>query len=235
MKKGASKKPSSKPKSAASAARPSSLALRKAAPPKRAEVPKANSKNPEKKVRPAQEIHSVNLPPMLRREPTQGEIQHQKNVVSFEAGVKLFNQGDLQKAHDIFESLSRVASQDLAQRARVYLAICERRLSHSTVRLKTADDFYDYAVTMANKGQREEAENNLHKALKLAPKSDYIYYALATTQALRENVEGALENLQKAIELNAKNRYLAQSDADFANLEEDPRFTELIYPERPVS
>jgi len=235
MKKSASKKPSSKSKSAAPAAYRSSLAQRKTVPQKRAEVHKTIAKSPEKKARSAQASHTAKPAPVLRREPTPAEIQHQKNVVSFEVGVKLFNQGELQKARGIFESLSRVASQDLAQRARVYLTICERRLSHPSVRLKTADEFYDYAVSMANKGQREEAENNLQKALRLAPKSDYIYYALATTQALRENVEAALENLQKAIELNAKNRYLAQSDADFANLEEDPRFTELIYPERPVS
>ncbi len=156
-------------------------------------------------------------------------------MVRFESAVKLFNHAEFQKARDVFYSLAAVAAQGLAQRARVYLNICEQRLARPVLRLKTADDFYNYAVSMANQGNREEAENHLNKALKLAPKSDYIYYALATTQALRENVEGALENLQKAIELNAKNRYMAQNDSDFDNVGEDPRFTELIYPEKPVS
>ncbi len=179
-------------------------------------------------------VESRKPAPVLRREPTPEEIQHQKNLVRFEGAVRLFNQSDFQKAREAFTSLATNSAPDLAQRARVYLNICDQRLSHPVLRLKTADDFYNYAVSMANQGNREEAEINLNKALKLAPKSDYIYYALATTQALRENVEGSLENLQKAIELNARNRYLAQNDSDFENLGEDPRFTELIYPEKPM-
>ena len=173
--------------------------------------------------------------PVIRRELTADEIQHQKYVAQFENGLKLFNDAELSKARDTFERLAAVPAQDLAQRARVYLNICNHKLSRPALRLKTADDFYNYAVSMTNRGNQEEAETSLNKALKLAPQSDYIFYALATTYALRENVEAALENLQKAIELNDRNRYLAQNDADFGNLEEDPRFTELIYPEKPVS
>ncbi len=171
----------------------------------------------------------------MRREPTPEEIQHKKNMVQFESGVKLFNQGDFGKASEIFQALAKVSSPDLGQRARMYLNICSQRLARPVLRLKTADDFYNYAVSMANQGNRDEAETNLEKALKLEPKADHIYYALATTQAQRENVEGALESLQKAIELNARNRYLAQNDSDFEILGEDPRFTELIYPEKPAS
>jgi tetratricopeptide (TPR) repeat protein len=171
----------------------------------------------------------------MRRAPTPEEIQYKKNMEQFESGVKLFNHGDFSKASQIFEALSKASAQDLAQRARMYMNICSQRLSQPALRLKTADDFYNYAVSMANRGNRDEAETNLNKALKLEPKADHIYYALATTQALRDNVEGALENLQKAIELNARNRYLAQNDSDFEILGEDPRFTELIYPEKPMS
>ena len=173
--------------------------------------------------------------PILRRKLTPEEIQYRKYVEQFEGGVKLFNHGEFGKAKEIFERLSTISAQDLAQRVRVYLTICNQRLSRPALRLKTADDFYNYAVSMANQGNQEEAALQLNKALKLAPKSDYIYYALATTHALRENVEGSLENLQKAIQLNERNRYLAQNDPDFGNLAEDPRFTELIYPEKPFS
>ena len=87
---------------------------------------------------------------------------------------------------------------------------------------------------MANEGNLEEAEKALDRALKLTPQADHVLYALASTQALRENLEGALEFLEKAIQLNVRNRYLAQSDPDFSKLMEDPRFTELIYPEEPM-
>ena len=190
---------------------------------------KSGGKSPLSKVRPDKPV------PFVKRKLTPEEIQYQKHVAQFESGVKLFNHAELGKAREIFERLSTISAQDLAQRVRVYLSICNQRLSHPVLRLKTADDFYNYAVSMANQGNQEEAALHLNKALKLAPKSDYIYYALATTHALRENVEGALENLQKAIQSNERNRYLAQNDPDFANLLEDPRFTELIYPEKPIS
>lgn len=135
----------------------------------------------------------------------------------------------------MFERLTEIPSRDLAERARVYVRICDQRLSRTTLQLKTAEDYYNYAVGLANEGNAEESEQYLLKALKLSPKSDYIYYALATTRALRDDVNGALEHLLKAIELDERNRFQAQNDADFANLLEDPRFTELLYPEKPMA
>ena len=44
--------------------------------------------------------------------------------------------------------------------------------------------------------------------------------------------EAALANLKIAIELRGANRYHARNDEDFAFLQEDPRFTELLYPEK---
>ena len=172
--------------------------------------------------------------PVFRRKLTPEEIQYRNSVTQFENGVKQFNRQKFEKARPIFERLVNLPARDLAERAQVYLNICKQRLSHLSPRPKTIEDFYNYGVSMANQGNQEEAERYLAKALKLAPKSDYIYYALASTFALREHVEGALEHLQKAIELNERNRYMARNDSDFSKLEEDPRFTELIYPEKPL-
>lgn len=239
MKKAGSNKPLAKAKSPKLAARKATSEARGHQPVKRTALPSRNPrKRPSKKLARSPQARAKDNAkqpaPVLKREPTAEEIQYRKNMARFENAVKVFNSGDFAKARELFAALTTISSQDLAQRVRIYLNICERRLSKPALRLKTVDDYYNYAVSMANQGNREEAENNLNKALKLAPKSDYIYYALATTQALRDNVEGSLENLHKAIELNAKNRYLAQNDSDFEALEEDPRFTELIYPEKPA-
>jgi hypothetical protein len=40
-------------------------------------------------------------------------------------------------------------------------------------------------------------------------------------------------NLARAIELNPKNRLQARADNDFLSMQDDPRFTELLYPEVP--
>ena len=153
----------------------------------------------------------------------------------FENALQLFNQHQLARARGMFERLTEIPSRDLAERARVYVRICDQRLARNTLQLKTAEDYYNYAVGLANEGNAEESEQYLLKALKLSPRSDYIYYALATTYALRDDVNGALEHLLKAIELDERNRFQAQNDADFANLLEDPRFTELLYPEKPMA
>jgi hypothetical protein len=45
--------------------------------------------------------------------------------------------------------------------------------------------------------------------------------------------EPCLEHLAKAIELSPRNRIQARSDSDFQDMADDPRFTELLYPEVP--
>ena len=48
-----------------------------------------------------------------------------------------------------------------------------------------------------------------------------------------EKIDTAFQRrLRVAIKLRPENRYQARNDADFAFLQEDPRFTELLYPER---
>ena len=70
------------------------------------------------------------------------------------------------------------------------------------------------------------------KARKAAPKADYIHYALAALDCLTGEADSAMKNLKVAIELRPENRYHARNDEDFAFLQEDPRFTEMLYPEK---
>ena len=51
--------------------------------------------------------------------------------------------------------------------------------------------------------------------------------------AISSNIQLTLNNLARAIELNPKNRLQARVDNDFQNMVDDPRFTELLYPEVP--
>jgi hypothetical protein len=44
-------------------------------------------------------------------------------------------------------------------------------------------------------------------------------------------VEDSLRRLDEALRLNAQLRFQARNDSDFQNLAEDPRFTELLYPD----
>ena len=65
------------------------------------------------------------------------------------------------------------------------------------------------------------------------PGADYAFYGLAVLESITGRAQDCLSNLARAIELNPKNRLQARVDNDFQNMVDDPRFTELLYPEVP--
>jgi tetratricopeptide (TPR) repeat protein len=82
-----------------------------------------------------------------------------------------------------------------------------------------------------NIGDYVSAREHLDKLSKQSPKSDYVAYGLAALDCLTGHVEDALRHLEEAVKLNAGLRFQARNDSDFQNLSEDPRFTELLYPD----
>ena len=65
------------------------------------------------------------------------------------------------------------------------------------------------------------------------PEADYAFYGLALLDSITGRAQECLQNLAKAIELNPRNRLQARADNDFQSMVDDPRFTELLYPEVP--
>jgi len=55
---------------------------------------------------------------------------------------------------------------------------------------------------------------------------------MAALDCLTGEADSAMENLKQAIALRPENRYHARNDEDFAFLQDDPRFTDLLYPDR---
>lgn len=202
-------------------AKKSAASARKASPARRTQVAKSKAQPPR-------------LPKFPERKPTAEEIAHKQALERFSAGLEMMNAGQFSKARAAFERLVDHPSREIGERSKVYVNICTQRLSKQALQPRSVDELYDYAVSLANEGHHDQAEEHLRRALKLSPNSDFLYYALAATFALRNDVEGTLEYLDKAIQLNHRNRYQAQNDPDFENMLEDPRFTELIYPERPL-
>lgn len=151
----------------------------------------------------------------------------------YEEALKYFQQ---QKFHRAKESLERVVggpSKELADRAQVHVRICDQRIARMPVPTpKSAEDHYTQGVALMNLGRWDEAREHLDRARKAAPKADHIVYAIAALDCLTGEAESAMQNLKIAIQLRPENRYHARNDEDFAFLQEDPRFTELLYPER---
>jgi tetratricopeptide (TPR) repeat protein len=157
----------------------------------------------------------------------------QQQLKQYEEAVRYFQQQKPHKAKQVLEKVIAGPSKELADRAQMHLRICEQRIARlPTPVLRSAEDHYQSGVAMMNLGRWDQAREHLLRARKMAPKADYIYYAMAALDCLTGEAESAMENLKTAIDLRPENRYHARNDEDFAFLQEDPRFTELLYPER---
>ena len=107
-----------------------------------------------------------------------------KQLSSFEAAMKLFHTRKLGEARELFQIAASGPERDVAQRARLHIAMCDRRLEQATVKLGSAEDYYNYGVALINARKIGEARTHLEKALQMAPGTDHIHYALALAQAL---------------------------------------------------
>jgi len=155
-----------------------------------------------------------------------------RQLSCFEGAMKLFHARKLQEARDQFQIAAEGPERDVAQRARLHISMCDRRLQQSTVALKSAEDYYNYGIALINSRNIPEARTHLEKALSMAPGTDHIHYALALAQALGGDATNAYENLKRAIELEPRNRIMARQDADFAPLANQAPFDMLLYPEK---
>jgi tetratricopeptide (TPR) repeat protein len=155
-----------------------------------------------------------------------------RQLADFEAGMKLFHARKLKEAREFFAKAADGPERDVANRARLHMAMCDRRLQQAPVNLSSAEDNYNYGVALINSRNVAEARAYLEKALEIAPESDHIHYALALAQALGGDLASAHANLKRAIELEPRNRMFARQDADFAPLASQPPFDSLIYPEK---
>jgi len=152
---------------------------------------------------------------------------------SYEEALKYFQQQKFTRAKPLLERVIEGPTKELQDRARVHLRICEQRISRPPVAvLKSAEDNYTQGVALMNLGRWDEARDHLDRARKAAPKADHVVYAMAALDCLTGEADSAMQNLKIAIQLRPENRYHARNDQDFAFLLEDPRFTELLYPER---
>jgi tetratricopeptide (TPR) repeat protein len=151
----------------------------------------------------------------------------------YESAVQLVQAGKYEKAVAALEKLLPSAPPQLVERCKMYIATCRRQLAQSQLAFLTPEEHYDYAVSQLNTGYFEEAREHFNRILADHPEADYALYGLALLDAITGRAQDCLHNLARAIELNPKNRLQARADNDFQSMVDDPRFTELLYPEVP--
>jgi len=159
-------------------------------------------------------------------------LDGQRQLAAFEGAMKLFHARNLKEARDLFTQASAGPERDVAQRARLHIAMCDRRLEQAPIALRTPEDYYNYGIALFNARNVTAAVEHLEIALRLAPGSEHIYYALGLARALAGDLGGAYENLKRAIELEPRNRIIARQDADIAHLAGQPPLEGLLYPEK---
>jgi len=154
-------------------------------------------------------------------------------VQHYQAAVQLLQQGKYEKALVALEKLLPEAPAELQDRCRVYIVTCRRQMEKGSLSFLTPEEHYDYAISLLNTGYYEEAREQLNQILNDHPGADYAFYGLAVLESITGRAQDCLSNLARAIELNPKSRVQARVDNDFQNMADDPRFTELLYPEVP--
>jgi tetratricopeptide (TPR) repeat protein len=160
-----------------------------------------------------------------------GNSAHQQSFQQFQNAVQLMQEGKYEKARAIFEKLAQDGAPELLDRARVYHTVCMRHAVKQSLTFASPEEQYDYAVSLLNQGQYEDARDQFDGLLKANDDADFAHYGLAALNSMTGQAEECLDHLARAISLNAQNRIQARSDADFSDMADDPRFTELLYPE----
>jgi tetratricopeptide (TPR) repeat protein len=156
---------------------------------------------------------------------------YQDAVEQYAAAMKLFGQQKFERAKPLLEKVCLLPYRELAERASMHLSTCNARLDHQQGKPQSAEDYYHHAIVKLNVAQYQEAEELLAKALRGGAKGAHVAYALACLRAQTHDHDAALVHLKEAIRMDPSCRMLARQDRDFEPLMEDPRFTEVLYPE----
>ncbi len=157
--------------------------------------------------------------------------RHTQAVQSYESGLRALQEHKFEKAKGHLQKVLNGPNKSLVDRAQVHILTCDKHLDTPALQFKTTEEHYDYAVSLINSGDYVTAREQLDKLLKQNPKAEYVLYGLAALHCLTGHLEESLKVLDEAVRVKPALRFQARNDTDFQNLAEDPRFTELLYPD----
>jgi tetratricopeptide (TPR) repeat protein len=150
---------------------------------------------------------------------------------SYEQALRLLQSQKFDKAKPLFEKVIASGPKELADRATIHLSICVQQLSRAQAEFSSVEEHYDYAISLMNMGDFVTAREHLEEIASQSPKLDFIWYGLSVLECLTGRTNESLQHLSEAVRLNPSVRFQARNDSDFRNMADDPRFTELLYPE----
>jgi tetratricopeptide (TPR) repeat protein len=151
-------------------------------------------------------------------------------VQNYEAGLKSLQSHKYDKAKAYLEKVIG-SCPELADRAATHLNTCNQHINDGAATFKNPEERYDFAVSLMNMGDYVSAREIFSELTQKHPKLDFVWYGAAALSCLMGHFPDAISGLSEAIRLNPANRYQARNDSDFQSLSDDPRFTELLYPD----
>ena len=163
--------------------------------------------------------------------PAAQDVGRTEILASYEAALQLMQRGKYEDAHTAFNRMLAASPGDLADRIRMYISACLLQATKSKANFASDEEHYDYAIFLLNDGHFDDAREQFDRILKRNNKADYAFYGLAVLSSITGETHTCLEHLTEAIRQNPRNRIQARSDSDFQDMADDPRFTELLYPE----
>lgn len=168
--------------------------------------------------------------PQPKTQPPQ-DAAYTQAIQTYQDGLRALQERKFDKAKALFQKLVGSQIKELADRAQVHLNTCNQHIERGNTNFKTIEEHYDYAVSLMNVGDYVAAREHMDRILKQSPKTEFVLYGMAVLNCLTGHAEDALHFLHQSIQVNPANRFQARNDSDFRNLADDPRFTELLYPE----
>lgn len=163
--------------------------------------------------------------------PAKTDESRAEALVLYESALRMLQEGKYEKAHATFTRMLSTCPNDLAERVRMYINACLQQISKGQTSFSSHEERYDYAISLLNDGHYEDAREQFQAILQENEKADYAFYGLAVLSSMIGDSHTCLEHLTEAIRQNPKNRIQARADSDFQDMADDPRFTELLYPE----
>jgi len=158
--------------------------------------------------------------------------RHSSQVLDlYERAMKALAKKDYDKAREILSGIieNHPQERDVIERARAYLALCDRAREKKAPRPKTFEELLNYGVFLHNRGEFQEALRYLNQAAEIHPKNEHVLYCLAAAAARSGDSVLALKSLRGAINANAASRAQARSDSDFDAIRDDEEFLALIH------
>ena len=172
------------------------------------------------------------MPRTLAGTPFPAEDSGRKSLLElYEKAIRMMGAGKYPEAHIAFQQLLQGAPHDLADRIRMYISACVAQIDKGTTEFRSHEERYDYAISLLNHGHYEDAREHFQQILLDKSSCDYAFYGLALLSSMTNSSHECLQHLAEAIRLNPQYRIQARADSDFSNMSDDPRFTELLYPE----